>query len=104
MIRPHTKLREVRSMTIAIGFSCQDGIVLCADRQVTFEGYHKYSESKIYCITVIEGHRTILFSYSGDLATMKAVHDKMARENEHLDSPESIQSAIEKLLSEMPQE
>lgn len=39
--------REKRSMTIAAGFCCSDGVVLCADTQLTIPGSLKYPESKI---------------------------------------------------------
>jgi hypothetical protein len=34
-------------MTIAAGFCCEDGVVLCADTQLTIPGSLKYPESKI---------------------------------------------------------
>ncbi len=36
-------------MTIAAGFLCEDGIVICADREVTTD-FEKYEESKIFTV------------------------------------------------------
>ena len=38
MIAPKPQRRLSKSMTIAIGFRCKDGVILCADTQETFDG------------------------------------------------------------------
>jgi len=46
--KPYSAPRKgKRSMTIVAGFCCTDGIVLCADTQITVPGSMKYPESKI---------------------------------------------------------
>lgn len=40
---------ECKSMTIAAGFNCKDGVVLCSDTQITQAAGESY-ESKIFCI------------------------------------------------------
>jgi 20S proteasome alpha/beta subunit len=37
---------ERNDMTIAIGLSCDEGVVLAADTQITVEGLYKDSETK----------------------------------------------------------
>jgi hypothetical protein len=41
-------LREVNAVTVGIGFQCPDGVVLCADRQITKEDGLKYEEQKVF--------------------------------------------------------
>jgi 20S proteasome alpha/beta subunit len=50
-------------MTIAAGFKYQDGILLCADREIT-EGASKYSKSKVFG-EQIGSDVSLGFSYSG---------------------------------------
>jgi hypothetical protein len=45
--RPKRRLPEGKRMTIAAGFVCLDGIVLCADTQEVISGYTKNNTDKI---------------------------------------------------------
>lgn len=36
-------------MTIGLGFSCLDGVLMGSDRQMTAPGWHKFSERKLFC-------------------------------------------------------
>ena len=38
-------------MTIALGFLCPDGMVLCSDRQITVDGGLKYEKRKFWYMT-----------------------------------------------------
>jgi 20S proteasome alpha/beta subunit len=51
-------------MTIGVGFLCTDGVVLCADRQITGAAGYKFEESKIFW----SGGEpfALIFSYAGD--------------------------------------
>jgi 20S proteasome alpha/beta subunit len=40
----------VQAMTTAIGFRCEDGIILAADSEIS-EGWGKYEESNIHRFT-----------------------------------------------------
>ena len=60
-------------MTIGIGFTCQDSIVLCSDTQITYEGSHKRYEHKIFSSENSSWSAT--FSYAGDVGTAKTVWD-----------------------------
>jgi 20S proteasome alpha/beta subunit len=44
---PSEDLHETAPMTIAAGFKCSDGLVLCADREMTYGNALKVSEGKI---------------------------------------------------------
>lgn len=51
-------------MTIAAGFRCQDGVVLCSDTQITQEG-RKSHESKIFPINPSEDCFLVYAGYVG---------------------------------------
>lgn len=56
-------------MTIALGFLCPDGIVLCSDRQMTVEGGLKYQKRKIsYMTGMFPGGVSfaLMSAYAGD--------------------------------------
>ena len=46
-------LREESAMTVGVGFQCLDGVVLCADRQITKGGDLKYGER--YVKRILQG-------------------------------------------------
>ena len=50
-------------MTAVIGLRCADGVVLCADQQLTLPGYYKYHETKIESELDIDW--SLSFAYSG---------------------------------------
>lgn len=63
-----------KAVTIGVGFSCSDGVVLCADRQITGEGY-KFEESKIFSIQRND-YYTFIFSYAGDPDAARVMFEK----------------------------
>jgi len=50
-------------MTMVVNLRCSNGIVLCADQQITKPGGHKYYEKKITSETI--SGREVVFAYSG---------------------------------------
>jgi len=77
MLRP-PKLREVKAMTISLGFNCRDGIVLCADRQLS-KGEVKFYEHKIASIDA--GDWSLSFAYADSRELMGFVWDRMKKHN-----------------------
>ena len=71
-IIPHPKrerLPKGRAVTIGMGFRCSDGIVVCADTQITWQG-HKDYECKVYYLS---GHDWTMASvYAGSPHLMKS--------------------------------
>ena len=63
-------------MTIGIGFTCQDSIVLCSERQITYGGSHKRYERKIFSGGTSSW--SVAFSYAGDPGMMKSVCDEFS--------------------------
>lgn len=52
-------------MTVGVGFLCRDGIVLCADRQITSSSGFKFQEHKISAWYDPSLGYTMVFTYSG---------------------------------------
>jgi hypothetical protein len=64
--KPYIAPRKgARSMTIAAGFRCMDGVVLCADSQITIPGLLKYPESKIRMAEYLQSKP--FFTFCGDM-------------------------------------
>jgi hypothetical protein len=64
-----------KAVTIGIGFRCEDGIVLCADTQITYPAYHKYYDHKIYHHSE-NNEYTTAFTFSGNPNLMRMFFDK----------------------------
>lgn len=89
-------------MTIGVGFLCADGIVLCADAQMTAADSHKYYECKIY--TRRESQATAAFTFAGNPSLMKAFYAKFVQAMGAIAAPataDQLQDAIETVLSMM---
>ncbi len=72
---PKPKTPRGKAMTIAAGFRCQDGIILCADRQISSVGRHKYSEEKILPIDGVNWK--VALTYAGEPGLAKEARDKI---------------------------
>jgi len=87
-------------MTIGIGFLCSDGVVICADRQMTGAGF-KFEDSKIYIFYA--GESVFAFTYAGDpdAARMmlekskEALYPVMARASEFENFGNFVSKALE---------
>jgi hypothetical protein len=77
----HTRAREAKAMTIGIGFKCSNGVVLCADSQISKEGGLKYNEKKIYTINGVHpsdhDYHGITLCYAGDPDIMKLLCERI---------------------------
>jgi len=89
-------------VTIGVGFECRDGVVLCADEQITWPGSHKHYENKIYL------HRwsgcTVAFTFAGDPDLMRSFDGKFEAAMKNQAVPhtgEKIQALVEWLLDSM---
>jgi hypothetical protein len=79
-IRPDK--RESMTMTIAVGFRCVDGVVLCADTQMTDKSSgFKFEDDKIHTISHYGGENrwTVAIAYSGDPNILKSLYEKVSR-------------------------
>jgi hypothetical protein len=80
---PVRKLRLFREsrVTIALGFQCSDGIVLCADRQHTMDGGLKFEQQKILSAHVIINDVTMkaAFTYAHDPLIAKNLFEAVCK-------------------------
>jgi 20S proteasome alpha/beta subunit len=96
----HPVKRENPSMTVVIGFKCADGIVLCADQQITAPGSFKYNECKIHVEKVSD--RSIAFAYSGSPGLFKEASDKILKKIVQIEITEdSVYQVVDEVLTEM---
>ena len=88
--------RVPRAMTIAAGFRCKDGIVLCADTQIS-RGHTKYYEEKIY---VNDGQDfAVAFAVAGDISLVKEIREKVSAKLSHPDlSPDYVGQILDEAL------
>jgi 20S proteasome alpha/beta subunit len=88
-------------MTIAAGFRCQDGVVLCSDSQYT--GADKQSRDKI--IPHLIGNTRITFVLTGDedyaRSTVYDVHQELARLAQEKHSVLTIREIVREAVSKM---
>lgn len=61
---------EAKSVTLAAGFRCKDGVVLCADTEITMEGWLKYPESKIRVYSQLKHQPVFTFAGYANFAGM----------------------------------
>lgn len=96
------KLPRGKAVTIGIGFNCVNGIVLCSDTQITWQGSHKAYRRKIYT------HRgdawTAAFSFAGLADVMESFDEKFDSAMSDIRPPctvEKIQQGLEGVLLRM---
>lgn len=102
LLKPKRLKKRAKAVTIGIGFQCVDGVVLCADQQITFPQSHKYHECKIFKHSG-KGWN-VAFSYAGDPNLMKAINDKFPVAVADIKPPidtTKLRSVIEGLLLPM---
>jgi len=63
-------LPERKAVTIGIGFACQGGVILAADRQITVEGYFKDHEAKLTVLAHANCHVVSTYAYLPSLANL----------------------------------
>jgi 20S proteasome alpha/beta subunit len=85
------QLPSVQSMTIAVGFVCQDGLVIGVDSEYT-EGASKYSGQKIFSFYQLNWSVTIAGAGNMDLVAMIA--DDLKTEFTHNDGHSEIHEKI----------
>lgn len=97
----HTlQLPRSKAVSVGVGFLCQDGIVICADTQITWPENHKYYECKIYPYGGT--HWTAATTFAGNPELMKSFDGKFRESMELMPAPYTasrIQDNIETILS-----
>jgi 20S proteasome alpha/beta subunit len=89
-------------MTIAAGFLCQDGIVICADREVTTD-WEKHEESKIFTINPdgATSGPTVVIAGSGWLDFVKMTVDKIRERTLFVTHAYEVKEILEATLLEV---
>jgi hypothetical protein len=67
--KPYSDRKRGNRLTIAAGFCCSDGVVLCADTQYTVPETMKYPDSKLRMVP--ELHCLPFFVFCGDIDFQK---------------------------------
>jgi 20S proteasome alpha/beta subunit len=89
-------------MSVTVGITCNDGIVLAADQQISVPDYSKHHEHKI---DGKEGKGwTVAYAYAGSPSLMKEatqkILDKLDKNNQHIET-EVVHAVAESVLEEM---
>lgn len=90
-------------MTIGVGFLCSDGVVMCADRQITGQGY-KFQQSKIFSIQ--RQDYSFIFSYAGDPDAARMMFEKTRNAmrqvavNDRESAKDTIKRTLEKVFGD----
>jgi len=89
-------------MTIAAGFLCKDGIVICADSEVSTE-LEKYEESKIFTLHPHNSslNPTVIFAGSGWLDFVKMTVDKIKHRALGVSHGYEIEEIVEQTIMEV---
>lgn len=98
----HPDKRESKAMTIAAGFRCSNGIVLCADQQISPIGSFKHNERKIFEET--QDFWSLTFAYSGVPSLAKEAWEKTLKPARQLKTEadnERLQQILEETLTRM---
>jgi 20S proteasome alpha/beta subunit len=87
-------------VTLAAGFRCTDGVVLCADTEMTIPGWIKYPESKLRLFNKLNSSPA--FTFAGDAAFCNLFIHKIVRkiaeaEQNHRDVLAAIEDEVLKV-------
>lgn len=102
--RPYPERLERKNppMTIAAGFLCQDGIVICADSEISSEA-EKYQVSKIFMLHESDSapNPNIIFAGSGWFDFVKMTVDKIKERTLFLTNASEIRKVVEETVLEV---
>jgi 20S proteasome alpha/beta subunit len=73
-------------MTIAVGLPCREGLLICADEEVSARGADKYYEERISCLDLFGS--ALVSSYGGSSDLWKEALEKISRKLLELQGPE----------------
>jgi len=96
--RPYPERLEEKPspMTIAAGFVCRDGIVICADSEVSTD-FEKYEESKIFTLASVTGP-TVVFAGSGWSDFIKMTVSKIKTAAQFATTANEIEEIVEEVI------
>ena len=86
-------------MTIAAGFPCKDGLILCADTQEVISGYVKTETEKM---TVIQGGQwNVVITGAGESDLIELAVQEIHYDLMRMKPPQTLQQTIKFTLSEI---
>src|ERR1700730_1905260 len=87
-------------MPTVMGFRCRDGIVLCADQQVSISGAFKYHERTI--TVEVEERQSIVLAYSGLPSLARKFRKEIRNKIGHAEIPSDLlYLAADEVLKDM---
>ena len=85
-------------MTAVVGLRCKDGLVICADRQVTSPGSFRHEEEKISIARSLG--ESLVFAYSGLSGLAREAREKIILKCSDMDA-NTVYDAADSVLTEM---
>src|SRR2546428_12315379 len=73
-------------MTMALGLPCSEGLLICADEEVSARGGDKYYEERISCVDLFGS--ALVSSYGGSSDLWKEAIEKISRKLLELQGPD----------------
>jgi len=98
-IKPRQRLPKGKCMTIAAGFPCKEGLVLCADTQEVISGYVKTDTEKMTLIT--DAGWTVAITGAGDGDFIEMAIQEIQLGVMQIKPPQTLQSKIRDILLDM---
>src|SRR5688500_14489037 len=89
-----------RSMTIAAGFRFSDGLLICADLEITHGSEFKARATKIFPYSFKASGNNAVFTFSGEVMLSRQCIRKIARALASASPKEKSLSAMEDTLAE----
>ncbi len=86
-------------MTIAAGYKCLDGIVICADSEVSSD-FDKYEESKIFTMTSVTAP-TVVFAGAGWMEFIKMAVSKIKMTAQFAANANEIEEIVERVIMQV---
>jgi 20S proteasome alpha/beta subunit len=87
-------------VTIAAGFRFADGVLLCADTQITYQGIAKVSGTKILPFEFKSNGLKVVFSFSGNVSYAKRGIQQCVRKIAKLQAPNISREDVENAISD----
>jgi hypothetical protein len=89
-------------MSIALATICQDGLVICADRQLSNPSGFKFYECKLSKIPLAPNSGTVVLGYAGSPDTMKIIVESLrAKFEQQNKSSDQIEAGLQETLNDV---
>jgi|SRR2546425_451935 len=96
--KPKVKPGRDKALTLAAGFRCRGGIILCADSEITRSGILKVPGNKI--LTAKHGGVSLAVTGAGDWSYVQMTFQKIADKFDQLGDPDLTLPAIQQIIEQ----